>query len=107
MTHIRTPHWLGRDDRRVLAETIVDLSRATTLFPSLRTNLDAVLIELGVVEARDQVWPDKSEIVRRAHGYSADVLPIRMSSEERDAVLAIPTLPRELRQRLTGDTEKK
>lgn len=107
MTHIRTPHWLGMDDRRALAETIVDLARNTAVFPSVRRHLDAVLTELGVVEARDQVWPAKSEIVRRAHGYSADVLPIRMSSAERETVLAIPTLPAALRKRLTGATEKK
>lgn len=107
MTHLRTPHWLGKDDRAALAETIVDLARATTIFPSVRAHLDAVLTELGVAEARDQVWPDKSEIVRLAHGYPADVLPIRMSGEEREAVLAIPTLPTALRKRLTGATEKK
>lgn len=106
-TQIRTPYWLGKDDRVSLSETIIDLFENTTVFPGVRTRLDAVLTELGVVEARDHVWPVKTEIVRRTHGYPADFLPIRMSDEERDAVLAIPTLPTALRQRLAGDTEAK
>ena len=104
---IRVPHWLDQDDRTTLSDTITDLNQTTALFPTVREQLDAVLTELGVAEARDQVWPRKTELMRQAHGYPADVLPIRMSDEELQAVLAIPTLPTDLHHRLSGQPEKK
>lgn len=106
MTEVRIPHWLSKTDRTDLAEAIVDLCRSTTVFPTVRDRLDAVLIELGVAEARDQVWPHKAAIVRQAHGYAADVLPIRISDQELLAVLTLPALPPSLRQQLGGSAEK-
>lgn len=107
VSEIRIPYWLTKDDRAILAESIVDLIHSTTVFPTMRDHLDAVLTELGVAEARDQVWPTKTNIVRRAYGYSADVLPIRMSETERQMILSIPTLPKALYNKLAGALEKK
>jgi hypothetical protein len=107
VTPVRMAYWLNKEHRNALAESIIDLFTNTTPFPAVRARLDAVLTELGVAEARDQLWSDKTEIVRRAQGLASDVLPIRMSDEELDAVLALPTLPTALHARLAGYPEKK
>lgn len=101
MTVTRTAFWLAEDDRIALCETIIDVTTNTFMFPAVRAELDAVLTELGVVEARDKVWPGSAHIVRVASGYDPDVLPIRMSDSETDAVLALPTLPASVRDALT------
>ena len=106
LTPIRSPHWLAKHDRTLIAEAIVDLCQTTTVFPAVRARLDAVLTELGVAEARDQMWPQKAEIVRRSQGYASDVLPIRMSDDELTAVLSLPALPTDLLERL-APTKKK
>lgn len=105
VTETREPFWLCEDERRTLRDTISAFSLTTTLFPRTRQDLDAVLTELGVAEAREQVWPDKSNIVRRTRGYTSDTLPIRMSEDELRAVLSIPSLPMALHQRLAPTTE--
>lgn len=101
MPATRIPYWLSQPDRVALAESIIALMDTATVLPRIRDRLDAVLTELGVVEARDKVWPTQSELVRRATGYAPDVLPIQMSREERDAVLALTGLPDTVRARLT------
>lgn len=107
VAEVRRPFWLNKKDRATLAESIIDLFAHTAIFPTMRADLDAVLTELGVAEARDQVWPEKAEIVRVAHGYTPDTLPIRMSDSELDAVLSISTLAPGLQQRLAGTRETK
>lgn len=102
---VRVPYWITQDDRRELAETICWLFGAVTVHPTTRTDLDAVLTELGVAEARDQVWPLKAHLVRKVQGYTDNVLPIRMSERERRAVLSIPILPDSLRSALTNRDE--
>lgn len=107
VTPTRLPCWLDPTDRQILAESIVELLTTTSTFPGLREAFDAVLTELGVAEARNHMWPERVQIARRAHGMDADVLPIRMSREERNAVLGLPQLPTTLRTKINGATEKK
>lgn len=101
MPATRTPFWLTKPERVALSEAIATLISSTAMFPAVREELDAVLTELGVVEARDTVWPAKADIVRRASGFPSDVLPIRMSDSELDAVLALPNLPNTVHTALT------
>ena len=103
---LRYPYWLGRDDRSALAETIIYLTSAVAMFPTARTSLDAVLVELGVAEARNQMWPDRAQLARTVHGHPADFLPIRMSETERDTVLGLTLIPDTVRDRLTPPTQK-
>lgn len=98
---VRRPVWMGRESRGALAEAIVTLQRNTLLFPSLKTALEQVLTELGVAEARHQMWPERAEIVRRTQGHPVDYLPIRMSREERSAIATVPFLPADLHEQLS------
>lgn len=106
MTQPRVPYWFTLDHRAALADAIVNLTATTTVFPTVREHLDAVLTELGVVEARDQIWPATAAVVRRATGYGPEVLPIRMSDDEVNAVLTLPLLPRSVRAALTGKNQQ-
>jgi hypothetical protein len=62
-----------------------------------------VLTELHVAAARDAVWPASAARVRRATGWTDDVLPVRLSAAEVTSLLALPGLPGGLRAVLGGD----
>lgn len=102
MEIVRAPYWLGYDQRTALAGSIEHLLDTCQVMPPLRTSLTAVLAELGVVAARDHVWPQSARIVRQITGYNDDVLPIRMSNDEHAAVLTLTTLTDSVRNALTG-----
>jgi hypothetical protein len=99
---IREPFWLTRDERTLINDAIVHLVETTAVFPATRQHLDAVLTELGVAEARDHVAPTRSQIMRQAHGYTPDTIPIRMSAAESTAIASLPTLPTSIRARLSN-----
>lgn len=99
-TVTRIPYWLATPERTSLAETLIEVLDTTSVFPAVRTVLEGVLTELGVAEARDRVWPDRTARVRATAGLPEDVLPIRMSRDELDAVFALPTLPSTVRAAL-------
>lgn len=103
---LRYPYWLSREDRSALAETIVYLTSTVAMFPAARTALDAVLLELGVAEARNQMWPDRVELARNVNGHPEDHLPIRMSEAERDTVLGLTLIPDTVRDALNPPTQK-
>lgn len=105
-TTLRHPYWLGREDRSAMAEAIVYLTSTVAMFPQARHALDAVLLELGVAEARNQMWPDRAELARSINGHPEDHLPIRMSEAERDTVLGLTLIPETVRDRLTPPTSK-
>lgn len=104
-TTLRYPYWLGREDRSALAETIAYLTTTVAMFPAARTALDAVMLELGVAEARNQMWPDRADLARAVSGHPEDYLPIRMSETERDTVLGLTLIPDSVRDRLTPPTQ--
>lgn len=103
MPPTRLPCWMTSADRTALEAAIRELCASTALVPALRTMLEAVSLELGVAEARDQVWPTVGQVRRQASQASPDVLPVRMSEEERAAVLTIPTLDAGVRSRLADE----
>jgi hypothetical protein len=92
MDAVRIPHWLSKADRTDLAAAISTALSAGDLHPVQECHLRDIQVELGVATARDRVWPDKAAIVRRAVGYSDDVLPIRVSEDEVNAALALTHL---------------
>lgn len=102
---VRHAYWLSRDDRSGLAEAIVTLQASAALFPATKRALDAILVELGVAEARDSMWPERAGLVRAVQGHPTDHLPIRMSDAERDAIMGISLLPDPVRNRLAPSTE--
>jgi len=60
--------------------------------PVVAVHLAEVLTELHVAAAREIVWPAPITRVRRATGWSADVLPVRLSAVELASVLSLPGL---------------
>lgn len=98
---LRHPYWLSRTDRSDLAEAVLTLQRAVALFPSTKAALEAVVVELGVAEARDRMWPERAGLARAVHGYPQDHLPVRMSDTERDAVLGVTLISDSVRNRLS------
>ena len=105
-TTLRYPYWMGHEDRSALAESIVYLTSTVAMFPAARHALDAVLVELGVAEARNQMWPDRAQLSRSINGYPEDYLPIRMSEAERITVLGLSLIPDTVRDRLNPPTQK-
>lgn len=97
---VRIPYWLASAERTDLARLIVSTLTASDVLPTLEAMLGGVLTELGVAEARDRVWPDRTSQVRAAAGLDLDVLPVRMSREEIEAVRSLPDLPVPVRDAL-------
>lgn len=87
---VRIPHWLTLAQRTELSETIASVLRQTVVLPTTRHTFEEVLTELGVAQARDVVWPEKTQQVRAAAHLADDVLPIRMSHHELSVVLTLP-----------------
>lgn len=90
---LRTTRWLTCEARSDLAETIIDLTQRTVTLPHVSVALDNILTELGVAEARDQMWPDRAHVVRQAHGLPADALPVRFTATELELAAGLATLP--------------
>jgi hypothetical protein len=99
---VLVPHWLGAPQRLELAAAVRAALGIPAVHPVAVLHLEDVLTELHVAAARDAVWPASAARVRRATGWDADVLPVRLSVAEVTAVLALCALPDELRARLGG-----
>nr|WP_208382940.1 hypothetical protein [Modestobacter marinus] len=72
------------------------------LHPVVAVHLGEVLTELQVAAAREVVWPAPTARVRRATGWSDDVVPVRLSAVELASVLSLPGLATVAREALTG-----
>ena len=97
---VLVPHWLTAEHRGQLADTVREALAACLVHPLAALQLEDVLTELHVAAARDVVWPASAARVRLATGWDDDVLPVRLSAAELAGVLALPTLPPELRTTL-------
>jgi len=100
---VLVPHWLTSDQRDELAGAIRAALAGWPVHPVAAIQLQDVLTELHVAAARDAVWPASAARVRLATGWDADVLPVRLSATELAGVLAVPTLPAQLRAVLLGE----
>jgi hypothetical protein len=96
------PHWLTAAQRDRLAAAVREALDGCAVHPLEAFHLEDVLTELHVAAARDAVWPASAARVRLATGWGEDVLPVRLSTAELGAVLALPRLPEELRELFTG-----
>ena len=96
------PHWLDADARTRLAGAVRIALDEPSVHPVTTIHLEDVLTELHVAAAREAVWPASTARVRLATGWTDDVLPVRLSSEELAAVLGLPELPDGLRTLLGG-----
>jgi hypothetical protein len=94
---VLVPHWLTGDHRARLTTVVREALGDDHLHPVVAIRLEDVLTELHVAAARDAVWPASSARVRLAAGWEADVLPVRLSAGELAGVLALPSLPEDLR----------
>ncbi len=94
---VLVPHWLTGEHRTRLADVLRSALAACLVHPVAAIHLEDVLTELHVAAARDVVWPASAARVRLATGWDVDVLPVRLSAAELAGVLALPTLPPELR----------
>jgi hypothetical protein len=99
---VLVPHWLTAAHRDRLAGAVREALAGRLVHPLAAFHLEDVLTELHVAAARDAVWPASAARVRLATGWSRDVLPVRLSGAELDAVLALPALPDALRELLSG-----
>jgi hypothetical protein len=97
---VLVPHWLTGADRELLAEVVRTALDDTAVHPVAAIHLADVLTELHVAAARDAVWPATAARVRRVTGWTADVLPVRLSARELASVLELPGLPALLRSAL-------
>jgi hypothetical protein len=100
---VLVPHWLAGADRALLAAAVRRALDDPGLPPVAAIRLSDVLTELHVAAARDAVWPASAARVRQVTGWDADVLPVRLSAEERASVLDLPGLPDQARRALSGD----
>ncbi len=101
-SRVLVPHWLGATERHELAAAVRGTLTDATVHPVAVLHLEDVLTELHVAAARDAVWPASAARVRRATGWDADVLPVRLSAAELASVLALAELPPAVRALLDG-----
>jgi hypothetical protein len=94
---VLVPHWLTGAHRARLTAVVQEALAACHVHPVVAIHLADVLTELHVAAARDAVWPTSAARVRLAAGWEADVLPVRLSAPELAGVLALPSLPDDLR----------
>ncbi|MGY1815478.1 hypothetical protein [Blastococcus sp. SYSU D00820] len=97
---VLVPYWLAAPARAQLAAAVRTALAGEQVHPVAAIHLADVLTELHVAMARDAVWPGPAQRVRRVTGWDDDVLPVRLSAVELDAVLALPGLPDPLRAAL-------
>jgi hypothetical protein len=96
-SHVLVPHWLAGAQRTELATAVRAALTGRLVHPVASIHLEDVLTELHVAAARDAVWPASAARVRRATGWGADVLPVRLSAAELASVLSLPELPATVR----------
>ena len=99
------PHWLAGEHRTELATAVRAALSGRLMHPVAAIHLEDVLTELHVAAARDAVWPASAARVRRATGWGADVLPVRLSAAELASILSLPELPTAVRALLDRGAE--
>jgi hypothetical protein len=99
---VLVPHWLTAVDRAAVQRAVQDALESPALHPVAAIHLGDVLIELHVAAARELVWPAPILRVRRATGWGADVVPVRLSAAELAGVLSLTELSPVARAALTG-----
>ena len=100
---VLVPHWLSAGDRAELQRAVqAALQGGDPVHPVAAIHLAEVLTELHVAAAREVVWPAPTARVRRATGWGADVVPVRLSAVELASVLSLPGLAHVAREALTG-----
>jgi hypothetical protein len=99
---VLVPHWLSAVDRQELERAVTDALAGGPVHPVAAVHLAEVLTELHVAAAREVVWPAPTARVRRATGWGADVVPVRLSAVELASVLSLPGLAPVAREALTG-----
>jgi len=99
---VLVPHWLGAGDRLELERAVQTALATPTMHPVAAVHLTEVLTELHVAAAREVVWPAPTARVRRATGWGADVVPVRLSAVELASVLSLSHLAPGAREALTG-----
>jgi len=99
---VLVPHWLNAVDRLEVERAVTDALDGGPVHPVAAIHLGDVLTELHVAAAREVVWPTPVIRVRRATGWGADVVPVRLSALELASVLSLPGLPPVARAALTG-----
>ena len=99
---VLVPHWLSAGDRLELERAVQTALDAGPVHPVAAIHLAEVLTELQVAAAREVVWPAPAARVRRATGWSADVVPVRLSAVELASVLSLSGLAPVAREALTG-----
>ena len=99
---VLVPHWLSGVDRLELERAVREALAGGPVHPVAAVHLAEVLTELHVAAAREVVWPAPTARVRRATGWGADVVPVRLSAVELASVLSLPGLGSVAREALTG-----
>jgi len=99
---VLVPHWLSAGDRMELERAVQSALAGGPVHPVAAVHLSEVLTELHVAAAREVVWPAPTARVRRATGWDADVVPVRLSAVELASVLSLPELAPLAREALTG-----
>jgi hypothetical protein len=104
-SQVLVPHWLASAQRTELATAVRAALTGRLVHPVASIHLEDVLTELHVAAARDAVWPASAARVRRATGWGADVLPVRLSAAELASILSLPELPTAVRALLDRGAE--
>jgi hypothetical protein len=99
---VLVPHWLSAADRQEVERAVRSALDGSPVHPVAAVHLAEVLTELHVAAAREVVWPAPTARVRRATGWGADVVPVRLSAVELASVLSLPGLAPVAREALTG-----
>jgi hypothetical protein len=99
---VLVPHWLTAADRLEVERAVGAALDGGPVHPVAAIHLGDVLTELAVATAREVVWPAPVARVRRATGWGADVVPVRLSALELASVLSLSGLAPAARNALTG-----
>ncbi|MEU2348210.1 hypothetical protein [Modestobacter sp. NPDC049651] len=99
---VLVPHWLSGPDRAEVERAVQAALDGAPVHPVAAIHLGDVLTELHVAAAREVVWPAPVARVRRATGWGADVVPVRLSAVELASVLSLADLAPQARTALTG-----
>jgi hypothetical protein len=99
---VLVPHWLSTGDRQEVERAVREALDGAEVHPVAAVHLAEVLTELHVATAREVVWPAPTARVRRATGWGADVVPVRLSAAELASVLSLPGLTAIARAALAG-----
>jgi hypothetical protein len=99
---VLVPYWLSAGDRQEVARAVRTALDSSEVHPVVAVHLAEVLTELHVATAREVVWPAPTARVRRATGWGADVVPVRLSAVELASVLSLPGLAPVAREALAG-----